>query len=325
MLNLKPIVVVILLLSTFKTMADSVAEPLVSWKDSSVRVCWGSHEHLSDIDTEIDLKGEMTFGVSNWSFETKKTVKDIIEKNYVKKNVGIEFTKWDICPAVNSNSFKNEYDLVIFTAEPNLFSTIPWYFDQPTGLLGKAEIGEKGKFEKIQLQENYDTNEKKWYSIFMAKKYKRGFFEKKKTNKAFVFLRTMERNQNLLNTLKLTALHEFGHAAGLRHEHSRHEVTTDQFCNFLDDKRLGFIRPKEPMYDTAAIYTEYDPFSIMSYCYIFSISDKKYEHELNEIAQEYNRSIQFSLSEGDKKTLRCLYKLDTCEDLSIKYRKDKKN
>jgi len=288
---------------------DSVGEPNTTWSNSTVRVCWGDIEHLADIDIESSRLDSEASTFTNWKYETKNVVKKVIEKNYVKSKVGIEFTDWSICPPSKSLSLRNNYDLIIFGAAPSFFNSIPWYFDNPSGLLGKATIGNNGILEQIE------------YTL-MVKKFKTGFFKQNKKKKSFVFLRTLETKfqPNLLNRLELTALHEFGHAAGLRHEFSRQESQHDPFCKLMAKTYSGYEIPKEPLLDSATMYSDYDPFSVMSYCYLKAVGDK-HSTKYKNIETAYSQKAGNNLSTGDVKTLRCLYKLDVCLDHSLDYRK----
>lgn len=66
-----------------------------------------------------------------------------------------------------------------------------------------------------------------------------------------------------------TVVHEFGHVAGLRHEHIHQDAFADENCShpFLP---LDFTKPEtiEKPHDSTLIYTSYDPQSIMNYCWM---------------------------------------------------------
>ena len=91
--------------------------------------------------------------------------------------------------------------------------------------------------------------------------------------------------------LRQTALHEFGHLAGLIHEHIRVEAKNDSNCmKFGNHDRVG----TEKMQDTISWLKVggYDSQSIMNYCF-------------NEFMN--HQGLEASLSLGDIKTLEALY------------------
>lgn len=81
---------------------------------------------------------------------------------------------------------------------------------------------------------------------------------KKKTLKNFVYLNLYERERLSISTRELvlmTALHEFGHVAGLKHEHIRYTETH------------GCLIMRESRAKNTDFFSAYDPSSIMNYCY----------------------------------------------------------
>lgn len=61
---------------------------------------------------------------------------------------------------------------------------------------------------------------------------------------------------------KGTVVHEFGHTAGLQHEHNHYDAFK------LDKGRCHAITKENSYFTTRLNYTEYDPLSVMNYCMI---------------------------------------------------------
>lgn len=93
--------------------------------------------------------------------------------------------------------------------------------------------------------------------------------------------------------LKQTAIHEFGHLAGLMHEHIRVEAKNDPNCIESRHYNLGVGSEKTKENISVLKMGEYDPHSIMNYCF-------------NE--KVLRDGLQISLSAGDIRTLQELYK-----------------
>lgn len=127
-----------------------------------------------------------------------------------------------------------EYDVVVMEAK----GKIP-VLSSPS-FNGRAVIGEDG----VLLQtENGET----------------GFFEK--SGKLPIVALTVQKAG--------TIVHEFGHVAGLRHEHIHQDAFDDENC----ENRiipLDFDKPEsiEKPHDTTLFYTSYDQQSIMNYCWL---------------------------------------------------------
>lgn len=90
-------------------------------------------------------------------------------------------------------------------------------------------------------------------------------------------------------------IHEFGHIAGLRHEHARPEAAEDQRCIHYN---LA-AKTSEGTGATAEYVGPYDPKSIMNYCYRWDLN-AGYEPALRS-------PDPAGLSPGDLASLRALY------------------
>ena len=62
------LLVSLLSLSTYAH-TDSVAEPYVTWKNSSVRVCWGDAQHIEETGDKEILYDVLSTGITNWKYE----------------------------------------------------------------------------------------------------------------------------------------------------------------------------------------------------------------------------------------------------------------
>ncbi len=100
--------------------------------------------------------------------------------------------------------------------------------------------------------------------------------------RGFVFFR------NFLDTEK-SAVHEFGHLAGLMHEHQRLGITEDALCTTM--YHAGFSRAVEQAGPVGTPHGPYDPHSVMNYCEMFR------DHA----------QTRLDLSPGDLALLRFLY------------------
>ena len=90
--------------------------------------------------------------------------------------------------------------------------------------------------------------------------------------KRFVLIKKLPDHQLKITSaqaLEVTALHEFGHLLGLRHEHARRfDAGQDVNCY---TQGIALI---EAMGKTAKQYAAYDPNSMMNYCFDFSLMNK---------------------------------------------------
>lgn len=93
-----------------------------------------------------------------------------------------------------------------------------------------------------------------------------------------------------------TIVHEFGHVAGLRHEHIHPDAKEDEQCQGYSSP-INLKKPEklEKIYDTAIFSTDYDRQSIMNYCYYFRQRP------------EIDQGLKFVLSPKDIETLREMY------------------
>lgn len=164
----------------------------------------------------------------------KQKTQKLIESEFSTVRTGIEFYGFNDC-------IKNDdSDAILFLI---LNSSI-------TKHEGKASIGNSGEVLS-------SANGK-----FLGFKYS-GASEKK----SFVLIRYYNQISLLTNeeTFLITALHEFGHLAGLRHTDAQLQDNKHAYCSALQE--TGII-PVEELGFTASTNTGFDPQSIMSYCYV---------------------------------------------------------
>ena len=253
----------ILLLS--KVINAGIIEPHVVWDKKELKTCFFSDNEqlaLTRLQTKKNTKDYFDFSPKKLSKRRRENVRNIILNEFTEERTGIHFTGFKDCSEVS------DPDVIVMRAAAKIF-----ILDVPE-FHGRAVIGEDGHF---QMESDANGN----FVLQKDGSYNEGYFNKSGKT-AFVALRTTNAG---------TIVHEFGHVAGLRHEHIRAEAEQDSNCHKL---RVNWPT-KEKLYDSAQIETNYDSLSIMNYCYL----------------QSYNRNfsarIGTILSEGDIQTLRAYY------------------
>ncbi len=207
----------------------SIAEPEVKWSKKSIVVCWGNDNDITKIKNNISLQYTLRdAGLVQFSNEIKSVISTTITEEYSISRTGIEFIGWKNCSETNNP------DLIIFQA----------YGENRTNeSFGESTIGEHSYFDTYGY---HRTDLNTVDAVFL--RYKR----------------TLNGRLGMVSTqqsLQMTAIHEFGHVAGLRHEHVRIEAKNDANCITTEVILL------ETLFQSSKNYTTYDSNSIMSYCY----------------------------------------------------------
>ena len=234
----------------------SVGEPNVTWTNKKVHVCWNSSDEKTD-----------------FKVDQKKAVQTIVEEQYTEARTGITFFGWEECSTLPAHG----YDVQIFQDNDS----------HERAKSGESVIGQGGEIRMIKI-ENPATHDLK-----LAE----GFFQRD-LKTPYVYLVYRQQFSALLDEftaeqdLQVTALHEFGHVAGLRHETLLSEAIADENCKYFFKARTSV----EAMLDSAKIYETYDSKSIMNTCWISTLEfTYKTAH------------LQIELSEKDLSTLKKLY------------------
>jgi len=279
------------------------------------------------------VEGE-TFNVSE-----KLAVKSVIQREFTAERTGIYFTGFEDCAAAPDS------DVFVYTgnSDPN-----PKRKHDSGGLLGESEIGEGGTVVDEKSDEGFTYKKKKvFYMMYLYSNRQRKV-----------------PNADYLYALKVTALHEFGHLAGLRHEHVWAEAQSDFNCRLHRKGDVAF-NTQEPIFKSTQVATAYDSNSIMNYCWddqlnangpkFYYIRDMDAFHAsghgpieepglklppdfmptltddtLYKITKDYIPGIdvydiKLGLSAGDVKAVQCMYKQDKIADISTcKQEKPKK-
>jgi len=248
-------------LSTLSVQA-AVYEPMVLWNKKEVSVCFFQERaNLEDTELRNLDRASRKYNIrpGKLSNEKKASIKRFVQASFSTEKTGISFIGFRDCQNPVSA------DVVVMTKSRLSF--------QRSVLLksfGQASIGEAGVITRRG----------------------RGFFSKKSGfygttgEKAYAYLAEVD---------KATTIHEFGHIAGLRHEHAREEAYEDSNCSSI----RGFTHRgdplKENLYVTSEVPFSYDTRSVMNYCYI------------NPKRPQINSGALEVMSELDRKTLRLMY------------------
>jgi len=229
-------------------------EPESAWELPIVRVCWAGPAYLQDLiatgrirDVDESMAKLMVRAVNSnavveaWVKE-KANIQATIEREYNDRGTGIRFTGWKDCA---DDAAAQAY---IFTGT-NAVSAI--------GINGQSSIGECSDYGGL-------------YTFPFS--FESGYF-REKGQRAAVFLklhRAGTKKVSLWEADALTALHEFGHLAGLRHEHIRRENKSDPNCKLTGDDWMT-----ETPHETTKYIGLYAPQSVMNYCWIHLVRDSR--------------------------------------------------
>lgn len=221
---------------------EAIGEPNVTWTKRKIHVCWKNGVYQQYDYLKNDLKEEY-----------KKAVQQIVEQEYSIEKVGITFYGWEDCSCLNPS----DYDIEIIQDNEKALSNPMVEEFRKLNAEGYSTLGQ-GSLEQISTVSDKLT--KKVIS------QKRGYLNRNITMPRMYLMarpdfRAYFDSFHAIEELQLTALHEFGHAAGLRHEHIREEAKTDPNCLNRQDKNVEILA------DTAVILESYDPNSIMNYCW----------------------------------------------------------
>ncbi len=250
-----PMKTIILTLLTLNSTFAGIIEPRVIWDKRSITTCFYDNEAQLSL-TRLKNKKE-----TKKDYDFIPRILSRRERRKVQETIEANFSRERTgihFVGWKKCSQESNPDLIVLEAKGKIpFLTRPSFN-------GRAVIGEEG-----MLTQDHGGNH--------------GFFQKSGLV-SHVALYTQNRG---------TVVHEFGHVAGLRHEHVNKASKTDPNCqNFavtLDFDNL------EPAYATAEFVTDYDPQSIMNYCW------------LQPNRSQHNRNKGIILSNKDIETLKSYY------------------
>lgn len=296
---------------TFSRLPKSIGEPRITWDHAPISVCWGLAEHLAQTSVGNERLDVIRKFLINPDMQLRESIRSVIASQYVQEDLGISFSNWQTCKE-NVDS-----DVVIGIAHDPAQSQTDLLSDLTYSrvLSGESSMGQSGILDEIN-----------------------GWSEKGKGKPAYVYLKLWNFADKMtpIQKIQLTALHEFGHLAGLIHEHVRYQAKSDPNC-IEDNFGIGQIQK------TTEFFSTYDPNSVMNYCFIHTLIEHKiglhflsyslwFPFPPNEKSVPSLRSGNFQLidpslfrvenrgfgrteywinpglSVGDKHTLRCLYK-----------------
>lgn len=255
--------IIILSISVLYSLSSSAFtyEPFVLFGRPNLTFCFYERQmNLSSFELRSPKTAEAKYkvNVAEFSKSEKIFIRKILMESFSRESTGITFSKLLNCDLADILLVKNQLSPFRRRAGKNI-------------KFGRASLGEAGLLEL------------RGTGLF-KKKY--GFYRKSKY-KAYVALSVVDRT---------TILHEFGHIAGLRHEHARPESYDDPGCKMENSpSRNGRSSLTEKIFNTTETIGEYDPKSIMNYCYINLNREKINTYQVS------------SLSNHDKEGLRELY------------------
>ena len=286
----------LLMLTIIPTIAfGSLANYEARWSKRALSVCFSNGTSSERIELP-GYPGVSLGDIVEFSEEEKQTILSVLKENFSLADVGITFTGFKDC---NLTPKADVHVLKFLSQDPKT----------PAGWA--SGTGNPRVSSTCHSPENGCTNDTSEYQSDREQHYV-----------GLNFPPAPGRRTSNEARLQLLTLHEFGHIAGLYHEHVRPERDSDRNCRDRGGQEFGppwELRPE-------VVFGPYDSNSVMNYCYlrmvnwvhgveIFTTRGEELPILLTDPSiysqhQEGNRLrtvITPKLSSGDRETLRCLY------------------
>lgn len=222
MRHMKITLLLSILLSIITAAVAAIGEPISYWKKQEIKVCWQNKNELSPglfTKNQWSKLAAASKELKEMPLAKKQFIKKTIQAEFSKTRTGVHFTGWKSCEQ-----------------DPNV-DTILIIVNSDQLPLGRSSVGRSEVYE----------NEAQLLPI---------------EKKTFVLLNLSPAVGSVLSAdaeLTYSAIHEFGHLAGLRHENISTEASNDPNCS---ESEIG----PEVSQDSIAYLSSYDSSSIMNYC-----------------------------------------------------------
>lgn len=217
------------------------------WSKKEIRICFGeaSHFHQSSFPRTLqrDPDEKNNPEQSDLAPVTEKyrtLIRKTVDAEFTPERTGIHFTGWKPCSPDAA-----EADVILYMGSPQYKSS---------SLLGMAAIGE-----------NLESDRASKCAEEKAFVYLKHPDARTRDDKGVDFVATSE------EAFRITTLHEFGHLAGLGHEHTRvFKDEADRNCGLTDEYYPSNYAQPWPMAlgEHVDVTGPYDRNSIMNYCWM---------------------------------------------------------
>jgi hypothetical protein len=216
------------------------------WSTNSVEVCFASKRQTKESRFGKESKTfppDPKVHVENSTPEEREIIETVVRNEYRLDSTGFEFTGFGECV-------------------PGTKAKIFVYLGRG-GPLGAANIGENMKVDHYWMYHDRKGN------VIFSPVYVKAEIGKP----SYVYLQNLKQLSAIRsplgaeNLLRIHALHEFGHAAGLLHEDERDEANGGANCAYQNGQSNYRTSAPIPL-------TKYDPASVMSYCFIDALTNR---------------------------------------------------